>query len=667
MKNLFYFVIIFLIIPSQFANAQNNALEFDGVNDYLDCGVMNLSFQSFAIEGWFKADVLPSAGNYPHIFGIAEIGSDAAIVRINGDTKQLEFVMNSGAGLKWVTSPETIQAGIWYHAAILYHMGGTNDSQYLLINGEVVASATYAHVNNFSNQSFRIGGNGNRNFDGYVDDVKVWSNFYQSSQGVRDYMYKEAVGNETNLVAYYKLDENSGTTANDSQTSSNYDGTLTNMTGNEWTTSSAFFGPKNCLNFDGLNANVWCPNITPIVTSGSIEFWVNLDVIPADNARLISRHTEYGYDEIYLIANDGRIATTGSFVVGDDLVSTAPLPLDVWTHVAIIADGSGSKLYINGILDDTGGVADFYFNTFRFGGQFTAGYYEGIDGMMDEVRLWNVVRTESEIRENMYQSLVGDESGLVAYFNLDNTYGAVAQSYPAEANDGSIGGGVTWLSSTAFNTWLNTDNSDWSTASNWSNGVPGSTDNIGIYNLSGNNPSVTTVANCNDLYLESGASMSLNDGASFLNTGNLYINGDFIYNKTLTNDGKWHIISAPNSSTTANLFFGDYLQNWNESTGLWEQIDDENTTLTPVKGYGFYGTHTKASYSFTGVPNDGDQIISLTTSGSGGSFNKANAVGNPYPSSIDWDLVSGYGAKYTWNGTAYVAYPATGGFGLGSR
>ncbi|NPD48390.1 hypothetical protein, partial [Lentimicrobium sp. S6] len=42
-------------------------------------------------------------------------------------------------------------------------------------------------------------------------------------------------------------------------------------------------------------------------------------------------------------------------------------------------------------------------------------------------------------------------------------------------------------------------------------------------------------------------------------------------------------------------------------------------------------------------------------------------VGNPYPSSIDWDLVSGYGAKYTWNGTAYVAYPATGGFGLGSR
>lgn len=665
MKNLFIFLGVLIFSMPVFS--QNNTLNFDGVDNYVTTtGFIDLSLQSFAIEGWFKADALPSAGNYPHIFGIIEAGLDAALVRINGDSHKLEFVMNSSAGLKWVTSTETIVTGVWYHAAILYHINGINDAQYLLINGQVVASQAFVHLNNYSNREFRIGGDGSRNFNGQVDDVKVWANTIRSSTDVRTSMYKEVIGNESNLIAYYKLDEASGMAANDSQSSSAYDGTLTNMTGTEWTISSAFFGPKNCLNFDGLNANVWCPNITPTVTSGTIEFWVNLDVIPEDNARLISRGANYSFgDEIYLLNNNGRIYTA-NFVAGDNLSSTDPLPLDVWTHVAITADGTGSKLYINGILDDTGGAAAFSFNTFRFGGQYTAGFYESIDGMMDEVRLWNDVRTESEILENMYKSLVGDEANLVAYYNLDNISG-IAQSYPAEVNDGSIGGGATYLASTAFNTWLNTDDTDWATASNWSNGTPGSSDNIGVYNMSGYDPSVSSTANCNDLYLETGATLSLNDGASFINSGNLYINGDFIYNKTLTNDNKWHIVSAPNATTTANLFFGDYLQNWNESTGLWEQIDDENTTLTPVKGYGFYGTHAKASYSFTGDPNDGEQNISLTTSGSGGNFNKANAVGNPYPSSIDWDLVSGYGAKYTWNGTAYEAYPATGGFGTGPR
>ncbi|MFK5878369.1 MAG: hypothetical protein QM478_02615 [Flavobacteriaceae bacterium] len=237
---------------------------------------MDLSFQSYAIEGWFKVDIIPSAGEYPHIFGVIDGPSDAGFVRINGDSNKLEFVIKSDVGYKTVTSPEVIQAGIWYHAAILLHKGSPNDVQYLLINGEVVAYNQFPSIDTYSNSLFGIGGDGIRNFD-------------------------------------------------------------------------------------GLDANVWCPSITPTVTSRTIEFWVNLDVIPTDNARLISRGANYSAgDEIYLLNNDGGIYTEGSLVVGDDLQSTNPLPTDVWTHVAITADGSGSKLYINGILDDTGGCS-FWF------------------------------------------------------------------------------------------------------------------------------------------------------------------------------------------------------------------------------------------------------------------------------------------------------------------
>lgn len=41
--------------------------------------------------------------------------------------------------------------------------------------------------------------------------------------------------------------------------------------------------------------------------------------------------------------------------------------------------------------------------------------------------------------------------------------------------------GTEWIASEAFNTWLGVESSDWSNASNWSDEVPISTNNVGIY------------------------------------------------------------------------------------------------------------------------------------------------------------------------------------------
>ncbi|MFK5878368.1 MAG: T9SS type A sorting domain-containing protein [Flavobacteriaceae bacterium] len=179
------------------------------------------------------------------------------------------------------------------------------------------------------------------------------------------------------------------------------------------------------------------------------------------------------------------------------------------------------------------GAAAFGFDSFRFGGQFTSGFYEGIDGMMDEVRLWNDVRTESEIRENMFKNFVGDEANLVAYYNLDNADGVVAQSYPAEANDGAIGGGATWVASTAFNTWLNTNSTNLIIASNWSNGIPAPTDNVGINNYSGSSPTLVGTPTVNNIFIGSGSELTLNSG--FTVNGNLFLNDNIDLNgQTIT-------------------------------------------------------------------------------------------------------------------------------------
>jgi len=200
---------------------------------------------------------------------------------------------------------------------------------------------------------------------------------------------------------------------------------------------------NRCLNFDGGDNNVYCyTGFAPAVTQGTIEFWVNLNALPDDNARLITNGANYSIgDELYLTTGTGKIKTVGSLVVGDDIESTNPLPIGVWTHVALTADGSGSTLYINGLIDDTGGAASFAFSNFRFGGQYTAGFYETLNGKMDEIRVWNDVRSQAEIQANMYHELPNPtaQANLVAYYPLNATTGTAASDSSVNSYTGTLG------------------------------------------------------------------------------------------------------------------------------------------------------------------------------------------------------------------------------------
>ena len=126
------------------------------------------------------------------------------------------------------------------------------------------------------------------------------------------------------------------------------------------------------------------------------------------------------------------------------------------------------------------------------------------------------------------------------------------------------------------------------------------------------------------------------------------------------------MVSAPIAGATAAVFTGEYLQYWTETDADWTDVPSASFELVPAKGYSLWGV-AKGAYTFTGTPNTGNQSIGITANGTGGSFNGANLLGNPYPSSIDWDLVSGYGAVYYWDGSQYLAYPETGSYGIGSQ
>lgn len=73
-------------------------------------------------------------------------------------------------------------------------------------------------------------------------------------------------------------------------------------------------------------------------------------------------------------------------------------------------------------------------------------YYEG---EIDEIRMWDYVRTEEQIRESMCKSLIGDEAGLVGYWNFDDCDGVTLTDQTINGNDGDLMNDPSWVTSGA--------------------------------------------------------------------------------------------------------------------------------------------------------------------------------------------------------------------------
>ena len=155
---------------------------------------------------------------------------------------------------------------------------------------------------------------------------------------------------------------------------------------------------------------------------------------------------------------------------------------------------------------------------------------------MDEVRIWSDARTATEIRENMCKNLTGNEDGLLAYYSFDNSSGTTLQDFSGNGYDGTLTNmdNSDWVASSAFNTWLNTSSSNWSTASNWSRGsIPPTAqpwDNLGIFSYSaGTDLNMNhSEMGANNLVVTSGASGTLNGYLGL--TGNLILENDLDLN-----------------------------------------------------------------------------------------------------------------------------------------
>ncbi|MEH6538237.1 MAG: LamG-like jellyroll fold domain-containing protein [Psychroserpens sp.] len=170
----------------------------------------------------------------------------------------------------------------------------------------------------------------------------------------------------------------------------------------------------------------------------TFEAWVNYRGISIDYPTIL----EFGDDEPFF-GLDGDFLT-----LFDIIYSTSTIPFNQWIHVAVTFStiNSEANLYINGILDATETSVTISISGTEAGIGYN-GSDDVFDGSIDDVRIWNVVRTEAEIFGNMNICLTGSESNLYAFYNFNEGSGTIV-------ND---------LSSNNFNgTLINMDsNTDW--------------------------------------------------------------------------------------------------------------------------------------------------------------------------------------------------------------
>jgi Ca2+-binding RTX toxin-like protein len=115
-----------------------------------------------------------------------------------------------------------------------------------------------------------------------------------------------------------------------------------------------------------------------------------------------------------------------------------------WHQVAHVFGNSigGQKLYIDGQLVASGDKSQSEFdwqNQVLIGRSFDA-THQFLNGQIDDVRIWNVARTQTEIQANLNKTLTGTETGLAGYWNFNNITGNTATDLTTNANNGTIYG-----------------------------------------------------------------------------------------------------------------------------------------------------------------------------------------------------------------------------------
>lgn len=208
--------------------AQDYAISFDGVDDYATATTTGLGISGdFSIELWVK---MPEGISYNSERLLVEYGNGwelGTYQMTSMDSENFKLNFNNRDGTEAQGAADWSD-GIWHHLAGTFNSSTKEFNLYF--DGNFNANATVAGTptsiaNRYLTIAARHDGSTTSKYSKVtIDEIRIW-NTVRSEADISGNMHNELIGTESGLLAYYKMNETSGSTIYDG-TSNNNDLTL---------------------------------------------------------------------------------------------------------------------------------------------------------------------------------------------------------------------------------------------------------------------------------------------------------------------------------------------------------------------------------------------------------------------------------------------------------
>ena len=363
---------------------------FNGTTDYLDCGAAILNTTgNFTIECWIY--VTGKSGTQRNILG----------QYINGDPNRTNLGVGADNKVYWSTlgsinelpSLNAISENIWTHVCIVRNGSGSNNTS-MYING--IVQGSYTDTSNFAQTNTWIGqgqGYSAGLFVGYISNLRITTTAIYTSNFA---LPTSPLTLTSNGGATPSTAPTSGQVAllcdftNSSIVDSAAKNDLTTV-GNVKVSTFVKYGAGS-LYFDG-SSYLTVPASSNFNFANGTAFTVEFFINP------LSLKTGTGNDGFATIISTAKVHPNGwrieigptgimFYTYSNSAVITTPISLNTWTHIAIVHDGTTTKMYKDGVLNGSA-AATWAASTsdLVIGGLMSGPYTYYYNGYIDDLRI----------------------------------------------------------------------------------------------------------------------------------------------------------------------------------------------------------------------------------------------------------------------------------------
>ncbi len=396
----------------------NRALNLDGVDDYVETSLMDLSGETLTIQYWFKGESIQSA--------VRQQGAGFIVAGWNG-----LHILSFDGGVGGLSAGEGVTDGNWHHVAMTWQINSTGGFRTYLDGSLVESRDSGQDPIPAMDVPVTIGSfNGLGEYSkGMIDEVSVWKRVLSQSE-IRNGMRSSLEGDEEGLLGYWNFDDG---TAGDSSVNG-YDGTF--IGGAETIESEDRGGAGNIvvsvsqpklgnrtLLLDGTDDFVKISDPNPDLSGSelSIQFWFRGEQFQSSVRQqgggqwIVAGWSANG---LHLLSNDGGVS--GISAGGFDNVTDGN-----WHHLVMTWKQNtpgGFSSYFDGVLVDRRNSSDTPIS------QIPSGLFFGTlievaefaKGNLDEIAIFNRALTETDVARTWNKTLTGAEPGLIGFWNFDD-------------------------------------------------------------------------------------------------------------------------------------------------------------------------------------------------------------------------------------------------------